>query len=221
MLRVAAGLGRSGRRSDSRAERGGKPGPLSARARGSLRGNSTGAIHGTGGARRVSFTPSRSVGAVANRCGRAQRSVSAMRHRVAGAGAAVGRRLRMARRELRGDRSRPCAVMDRVCLRAARVGLLLGCVCAAPLVYASPQPPPVSTPPPPQTDVQQPPAVLSQLSVEGATVYSREDVLWLLNLREGTALTQTADEIATSLQGHYERDGYTEARVQGRLEDGH
>jgi outer membrane protein assembly factor BamA len=52
-------------------------------------------------------------------------------------------------------------------------------------------------------------------------VYSREDVLWLLNLREGAALTQSPDEIAASLQNHYERDGYTEARVQGRLDDGH
>jgi len=111
--------------------------------------------------------------------------------------------------------------MDRVCLRAARVWLLLGCVCAGPHVYASSGQAPVPPSPAPQVDVQQPPVVLSQLSIEGATVYSREDVFWLLNLREGATLTQTADEIAKSLQDHYERDGYTEARVQGRLEDGH
>jgi outer membrane protein assembly factor BamA len=111
--------------------------------------------------------------------------------------------------------------MDRVCLRAARIGLLLGCVCAAPLVHASAGQPPASTPQPPQTGVQQPPTVLSRLSLEGATVYSREDVLWLLNLHEGGVLTQSADEIATSLQNHYERDGYSEARVHGLLEDGH
>src|SRR6185437_12930538 len=144
-----------------------------------------------------------------------------MRDRVAGAGSADGRRFRVAGRELRANRSRPCAVMDRVCLRAARIGLLLGCVCAAPHVYASSAQAPVLPPQPPRADVQQPPMVLSQLSLEGATVYSREDILWLLNLREGTALTQSADQIATTLQNHYERDGYTEARVQGRLEDGH
>ena len=83
--------------------------------------------------------------------------------------------------------------MDRVCLRAARLGLLLGCVGAAPHVYAGPLQPAVPPTQASQSDVQQPPQVLSQLSLEGATVFSRDDVLWLLNLREGTALAHTAE----------------------------
>ena len=108
--------------------------------------------------------------------------------------------------------------MGGVCLRAARIGLFLGCVGAAHHAYAIPrqstQAPQVTQPPPPS--VQAP--ILQQLSIEGATVYSRDDVLWLLGLREGAPLTDSADAIARTLQDHYARDGYTEARVQAQLE---
>ena len=90
--------------------------------------------------------------------------------------------------------------MGRVCLRAARIGLFLGCVGAAHHAYAIPrqstQAPQVTQPPPPS--VQAP--ILQQLSIEGATVYSRDDVLWLLGLREGAPLTDSADAIARTLQ---------------------
>jgi outer membrane protein assembly factor BamA len=111
--------------------------------------------------------------------------------------------------------------MGGVCLRAARIGLFLGCVGAAHHAYAIPrhstQAPQVTQPPPPA--VQAP--ILQQLSIEGATVYSRDDLLWLLGLRQGAPLTDSADAIARTLQDLYARDGYTEARVQAQLEDGH
>jgi hypothetical protein len=64
------------------------------------------------------------------------------------------------------------------------------------------------------------PQVLSQLVLEGATVYSREDVLWLLGLHEGEPLPKSVDEIGKALQDRYARDGYTEARVEAQLDGG-
>lgn len=63
--------------------------------------------------------------------------------------------------------------------------------------------------------------ILEQLVLDGATVYSREDVLWLLGLREGEPLSKAPDEIARDLQDRYVRDGYTQARVEAHLADGH
>ena len=62
--------------------------------------------------------------------------------------------------------------------------------------------------------------ILEQLVLEGATVYSREDVLWLLHLREGAPLPNSATEIAKSLQDRYAHDGYTEARVEAQVDGG-
>jgi surface antigen Omp85-like protein/surface antigen-like variable number repeat protein len=75
---------------------------------------------------------------------------------------------------------------------------------------------------------QDPPApphpeqVLGELRLEGATVFTRDDVLWLLKLREGSPLPQPPEDVAKALQERYDRDGYSEARVgasfdQGRL----
>jgi hypothetical protein len=73
---------------------------------------------------------------------------------------------------------------------------------------------------------QQPPpapaaaSVLQELRLEGATIFNRDDVLWLLHLREGGTLEKSAEEIAKALQERYEQDGYTEARVTGVLDAG-
>lgn len=66
----------------------------------------------------------------------------------------------------------------------------------------------------------QPASVLNELRLEGATVYKRDDVLWLLKLREGAPLPEDADNIARALQERYERDGYSEARVRGAFDAG-
>jgi hypothetical protein len=106
--------------------------------------------------------------------------------------------------------------MHRSCVQAARRGLLLAvvCLCAAPVAGA---------PRVPQSEAQdkpreQPQPTLERLVLEGTTVYSREDVLWLLDLREGTPLPKSPSEIAAALQDRYARDGYTEARVEARLD---
>ena len=66
----------------------------------------------------------------------------------------------------------------------------------------------------------QPAPVLTELRLEGATVYKRDDVLWLLGLRDGAPLPVDAAAVARSLEERYERDGYSEARVTGALEAG-
>ncbi|HET7698908.1 MAG TPA: BamA/TamA family outer membrane protein [Vicinamibacterales bacterium] len=66
----------------------------------------------------------------------------------------------------------------------------------------------------------QPAPILTELRLEGATVYQRDDVLWLLRLREGAPLPGDAQTVAKSLQERYERDGYSEARVTGEFEAG-
>jgi outer membrane protein assembly factor BamA len=74
---------------------------------------------------------------------------------------------------------------------------------------AAQDPPPVS-----------PPQIFRELRLEGATVYKPDDVLWLLRLRDGTALPSDAAGVAGKLQERYERDGYAEARVTGSFENG-
>ena len=64
------------------------------------------------------------------------------------------------------------------------------------------------------------PPVLTELRLEGATVYKRDDVLWLLRLREGAPLPGQPDGVAKALQERYERDGYSEARVTGAFDGG-
>ena len=75
---------------------------------------------------RVSFASPRTLRASRTDAEEANDPSLLLHHRLAGGGAAVGRGLRVARRELRCDRSRPCAVMGGVCLRAARIGLVPG-----------------------------------------------------------------------------------------------
>jgi Omp85 superfamily domain/Surface antigen variable number repeat len=94
--------------------------------------------------------------------------------------------------------------MNRSCVQAARALLLVIAVCM-----------PART-----AGAESSQGVLERLVLEGATVYSREDVLWLLDLREGASISKSATEIAAALQDRYARDGYTEARVEGRLDGG-
>ena len=70
------------------------------------------------------------------------------------------------------------------------------------------------TPPPAQ------PPVLAELRLEGATIYKRDDVLWLLRLREGAPLPDQPEAVAKALQDRYERDGYSEARVSSAMDGG-
>jgi hypothetical protein len=70
----------------------------------------------------------------------------------------------------------------------------------------------------PQT--AQPPPTLREFRLEGATVYKSDDVLWLLQLREGSPLTGDAAAIAKRLEDLYHRDGYAKARVTGSLDSG-
>ena len=54
---------------------------------------------------------------------------------------------------------------------------------------------------------------LKQLVVEGTTVFTAEDVRWLLDLREGAPLPASPERVAAMLQQRYEREGYTAAEV--------
>jgi outer membrane protein assembly factor BamA len=71
-----------------------------------------------------------------------------------------------------------------------------------------------------QTPPASQPPVLVELRLEGATIYKRDDVLWLLRLREGAPLPDQPDAVAKTFQDQYERDGYTEARVTSVMEAG-
>jgi outer membrane protein insertion porin family len=64
---------------------------------------------------------------------------------------------------------------------------------------------------PPDTEQQGP--VVDELVLDGATVFSREDVLWLLRVRMGERLPGTPEHVADILQRRYKRDGYAAATV--------
>lgn len=71
-----------------------------------------------------------------------------------------------------------------------------------------------------QDPIPRPAQILTELRLEGATVYKKDDVLWLLRLREGAPLPQDAAEVARALQERYDRDGYTEARATATFDAG-
>jgi outer membrane protein assembly factor BamA len=73
---------------------------------------------------------------------------------------------------------------------------------------------------PAQDAPSQPQPVLKELHVEGATIFSRDDILWMLKVREGSPLPKPPTDIAKALQEAYERDGYSEARVTSAFESG-
>jgi outer membrane protein insertion porin family len=70
-----------------------------------------------------------------------------------------------------------------------------------------------------QTPTPQPGPILGELVLEGATVFSRDDVLWLLRLRTGERLPGPPDHVAGLLQRRYEGDGYSAARVAADYDD--
>jgi surface antigen Omp85-like protein/surface antigen-like variable number repeat protein len=80
--------------------------------------------------------------------------------------------------------------------------VLCGCLIASSL-YA--QDPPTRTEPGP---------VLKELVLQGATVFTRDDVLWLLRLQIGERLPDQPDGIAQSVERRYGREGYTSAKVE-------
>jgi outer membrane protein assembly factor BamA len=56
--------------------------------------------------------------------------------------------------------------------------------------------------------------VLNELILEGATVFSAEDVLWLLNLRKGDSMPGSPEDVAGLMQQRYESEGYAAAKVE-------
>ena len=63
----------------------------------------------------------------------------------------------------------------------------------------------------------QPLPIFRQVQVAGATIFTPEDIVWLLKLREGSPLPQPPAEIARTLQEAYARDGYSQATVTGAM----
>jgi outer membrane protein assembly factor BamA len=74
---------------------------------------------------------------------------------------------------------------------------------------------------PPIQDLPQPAQpVLQEFRLDGATIFSRDDALWLLKLREGSPLTETPSDVAKAFEDQYKRDGYSEARVTAAFGEG-
>lgn len=65
---------------------------------------------------------------------------------------------------------------------------------------------------------REPPPVLREFVVQGASVYSRDDVLWLLDLRVGDPLSRTPAEVAEELRDRYEQEGYAAVRVDPQFD---
>jgi outer membrane protein assembly factor BamA len=66
----------------------------------------------------------------------------------------------------------------------------------------------------------QPQPILKEVRVEGATIFTREDIVWLLELREGSPLPKAPGEVGKALHDAYDRDGYSEARVTSAFDEG-
>jgi outer membrane protein insertion porin family len=66
---------------------------------------------------------------------------------------------------------------------------------------------------------QQPGPVFNELILDNATVFSRDDVIWLLRLRPGERLPGPPERVAELLQRRYARDGYTAATVTASFDD--
>lgn len=70
----------------------------------------------------------------------------------------------------------------------------------------------------PQPTPSQP--VLHEFRLNGATVFTRDDALWLLKLQEGTPLPAPPADVARNLEERYKRDGYSDARVSAAFDQG-
>jgi outer membrane protein insertion porin family len=62
--------------------------------------------------------------------------------------------------------------------------------------------------------------ILRHLELKGATIFTSDDVVWLLRLRVGERLPGAPDHVGQLLQERYERDGYTEAEVDAVYDAG-
>ena len=92
-------------------------------------------------------------------------------------------------------------------------GLRVACLVAGLLATARPglaQPPPAATPPPQ--------AVLHEIAIDGATVFGRPEILWLLRLQEGQPLPAEPAALADALRQRYRADGYTCAHVEASFD---
>jgi Omp85 superfamily domain len=65
-----------------------------------------------------------------------------------------------------------------------------------------------------------PQPLLREFRVDGATVFTRDDITWILDLREGSALPKAPADLAKALQDAYERDGYAEAKISSGFDQG-
>jgi hypothetical protein len=97
--------------------------------------------------------------------------------------------------------------------RLARVALIVWAVAAMPLTTAAQES---------QQTAEAERPILREITIAGGSVFSADDVEWLLKLKRGSPLPDTPEHLAAALQDRYLRDGYTEARVsaveaQGRL----
>ena len=69
-------------------------------------------------------------------------------------------------------------------------------------------------------DTPAPRPQLTTLSVSGATIYSADDITWMLQLRRGEPLPAAPEEIGKRLERLYAREGYTAAKVTATLDAG-
>jgi heme-degrading monooxygenase HmoA len=69
--------------------------------------------------------------------------------------------------------------------------------------------------PPSRSD---PGPVLNELVIEGSSLFSRDDVMWLLRLRTGERLPDSPDEVGAMLQRRYEREGYADVHVTAKYD---
>jgi hypothetical protein len=101
---------------------------------------------------------------------------------------------------MRTPRPRSASRARVVLLVAALTGLL-----AAPAASQQPAPSPGQ--------------LLKDLVLEGATVFTCDDVLWLLRLEIGGPLPEAPDRIAEWLEGHYKKAGYAAATAKGEYDE--
>ena len=62
--------------------------------------------------------------------------------------------------------------------------------------------------------LQEPGPVMNKLVIEGSTIFSTDDVLWLLELKPGERLPGPPEQVAQQLQKRYASDGYGGATVE-------
>ncbi len=65
-----------------------------------------------------------------------------------------------------------------------------------------------------------PSPILTELVVNGSTVFSRDDVMWLLGLELGAPLPGSPADVAEQLRQRYEREGYAVTAVERAFDAG-